>query len=86
MTSLMKHSSGFCAPGFEAVREAFERNFDHHGEIGAAVSVCLDGKPVVDLWGGVPDSESGRTWREETAVVVFSCTKGAGRTMPAYGV
>lgn len=76
MTSSMKHSSGFCAPGFEAVREAFERNFDQHGEVGAAVSVYLDGKPVVDLWGGIADSESGRPWREETAVVVFSSTKG----------
>src|SRR5437868_1596502 len=38
---------GFCAPKFEDVRTEFQRNFEDRGEIGAAVSVCIEGKPVV---------------------------------------
>jgi hypothetical protein len=46
---------GTCAPGFEGVRDAFVGNFAERGELGAAVSVHLDGEPVVDLWGGWAD-------------------------------
>ena len=67
---------GFVTPGFEPVREAFARNFAERGEIGAAVCVYRDGRPVVDLWGGLADAESGRLWREDTLALVFSTTKG----------
>lgn len=60
--------------------KAFERNFSDYGETGAAVSICLDGKPVVDLWGGTADRDSGRPWTEDTMVVVFSTTKGVAAT------
>ncbi|WP_454762249.1 serine hydrolase domain-containing protein [Caulobacter segnis] len=66
---------GFCAPGFEVVREAFERNFREHGELGAAVAVRRAGEVVVDLWGGQADAH-GRPWEEDTLAVVFSTTKG----------
>ena len=36
---------------FEAVKEAFARNFADHEEVGAACCVYRDGVPVVDLWG-----------------------------------
>jgi hypothetical protein len=35
---------GTCAPRFAKLREAFERNFVEDGEVGAAVSVTLDGR------------------------------------------
>ena len=44
---------GGTAPGFEAVQEAFQANFDKHGEVGAACCVYVHGRPVVDVWGGV---------------------------------
>jgi CubicO group peptidase (beta-lactamase class C family) len=69
--------AGDVEPGFEGVDEAFRRNFDEHGEIGAAVCVMLDGRPVIDLWGGIADTESGRPWDRDTLTVVFSSTKGA---------
>lgn len=72
--------NGICAPQFGEVAEAFERNFSDYGEIGAAVSICLDGKPVVDLWGGTADRASGQPWSEDTMVVVFSATKGMAAT------
>jgi CubicO group peptidase (beta-lactamase class C family) len=68
---------GFCEPRFTAVGEEFERNFALRGEVGAAVTVIVDGEPVVDLHGGVADPESGRPWTDDTLVHVWSCTKGA---------
>lgn len=66
--------------GFEPVREAFEANFSQHGDIGAAVCVYQYGRPVVDLWGGVADPETGRPWTRGTLQLVYSATKGATAT------
>ena len=61
---------------FGGVADAFRANFSEHGEVGAAVCVYADGRPVVDLWGGIADRESGRPWERDTIVLVYSCTKG----------
>jgi len=71
---------GRCEPGFEAVSDAFTRNFADYREVGAACCVYLDGHPVVDLWGGLADRESGRPWSEDTIVLVYSSTKGVTAT------
>ena len=68
--------SGTVEPGFEAVRQAFEDNFNDHGEVGAACCVYLDGRPVVDVWGGVADQKKDRPWDEDTLTLVYSTTKG----------
>ncbi|MFD0415849.1 serine hydrolase domain-containing protein [Streptomyces sp. NPDC127108] len=46
---------GTVSEGFEPVRDAFVRNFTALGERGAGVVVYRDGRPVVDLWGGIRD-------------------------------
>ncbi|MDQ6836180.1 MAG: beta-lactamase family protein [Actinomycetota bacterium] len=66
---------GFTAPGFEAVREAFEANFRRRGELGAACAAYLRGECVVDLWGGYRDAH-GRPWERDTLVMVYSTSKG----------
>ncbi|MFD5257492.1 serine hydrolase domain-containing protein [Streptomyces bobili] len=71
---------GEVAAGFEPVREAFAANFAQHGDIGAAVCVYQYGRPVVDLWGGVADPETGRPWTRDTLQLVYSATKGATAT------
>ncbi|MFE7574869.1 serine hydrolase domain-containing protein [Streptomyces sp. NPDC057521] len=71
---------GEVAAGFEPVREAFAANFSQHGDIGAAVCVYQHGRPVVDLWGGVADPETGRPWTRDTLQLVYSATKGATAT------
>ena len=43
----MTEIRGSVASGFEAVREAFEANFDQHGEVGAAFSVYVDGATML---------------------------------------
>src|SRR6476660_6353172 len=67
---------GWVATEFEPVLDAFTRNFDERGEVGAAVCVYVDGRPVVDLWGGQADARTGTPWREDTIVLVYSSTKG----------
>ena len=71
----MPQIQGHCAPDFEPVREAFERNFAELGERGAAVAIRHEGELVVDLWGGAADL-AGRPWTADTMAVVFSTTKG----------
>jgi CubicO group peptidase (beta-lactamase class C family) len=63
--------------GYEAVRDAFAGNFTGRGEAGAACAVYVDGRKVVDLWGGVADHVTGRPWTEDTVNVIWSATKGA---------
>ena len=65
---------GTCKPGFEAVRDAFEANFDEGLEVGAAAAVTLDGEFVVDIWGGDSDTD-GTPWQRDTIVNVYSTTK-----------
>lgn len=70
----MPDVGGFCDPAFEPVREAFVANFDR-GEIGAACSVVIDGRVVVDLWGGWADEDRTRPWRRDTLVNAYSVGK-----------
>lgn len=60
---------------FEELAEVFEKNFELHDEVGAGFSVYLEGDKVVDLTGGVANSE-GRAYDEDTLQMVFSTTKG----------
>ncbi|MFE4966470.1 serine hydrolase domain-containing protein [Streptomyces sp. NPDC056660] len=73
--------NGEVAAGFEGVREAFAANFGQRGDVGAAVCVYRDGLPVVDLWGGVADPDTGRPWERDTLQLVYSATKGATATV-----
>ncbi|WP_405391877.1 beta-lactamase family protein [Streptomyces sp. NBC_01102] len=72
----MPHIHGHCDDRFVAVRDAFAANFAERDELGAAVTVLLDGSPVVDLWGGWADKDRTRPWERDTVVNVWSTTKG----------
>jgi len=76
MTTTAIEIFGDCAPGFEPVKAAFERNFSEHGEVGGAVAVTIDGESKVDLWGGYADKARSRAWERDTIVNVYSTTKG----------
>ncbi|MGE0383971.1 MAG: serine hydrolase domain-containing protein [Gammaproteobacteria bacterium] len=67
---------GTCDARFAAVREAFIENFTARGDCGAALCISIDGRPVVDLWGGWADAAHTRPWTPETIVCVASTTKG----------
>jgi len=78
VTNLVEGSkaSGYVEPGFEGVRQAFDDNFAEHGEVGAAVAVYVEGRKVVDLWGGVRQVDTELPYDEDTLQLVFSTTKG----------
>ena len=59
---------GVIEPGFEPVREQFERCFAELGETGAGFAAIAGGRVVADLWGG-------DGWERESVVQVFSVSK-----------
>lgn len=73
-------TEGTVDPAFAAVRDIFEASFADGQNWGAGVSVVIDGRPVVDLWGGIADPRTGRRWQRDTACVTFSCTKAVTAT------
>ena len=68
---------GSCAPGFEAVRAAFEHNHRSGSEMGSAVAVTLKGQLVVDLWAGqiTTDHSPLTDWDRNTVITTWSVTK-----------
>jgi len=66
---------GSCDARFEGVREAFAENFRSRREVGAAVAVVVEGRPVVDLWAGHADMAGTRPWQRDTLANVYSTTK-----------
>lgn len=81
---------GFVESGFEPVREAFASNFgtgsapppsgwgepgEDPGDLGAALCVILDGRVVVDLWGGWADVAGTRPWERDTLANIYSLGK-----------
>src|SRR6476619_2779408 len=71
----MTTTLGFCADGFEPVRDALEKQLESGEELGASICVTVDGEPVVDIWGGHTDQDRTTPWTEDTIVNVFSITK-----------
>ncbi|MCG8591411.1 MAG: beta-lactamase family protein [Proteobacteria bacterium] len=68
--------AGTCDSAFEPVREALHANFRDHDEVGAGVCVLIDGRTVLDLWGGHCDAERRRPWQRDTLVNAYSVGKG----------
>ncbi len=65
---------------FSGVEDAFRENFSRFPEVGAALCVYVDGKPLLDIWGGHADAARTRTWERDTLVNVWSTTKGITAT------
>ena len=63
------HVHGTCDSAFGRVREAFTENFRRFDEVGASLAVVVDGKPVVDLWGGYADAALSRAWERDKAEI-----------------
>ena len=62
----------------QRLKPLFQENFEKFRELGAAVSVWQNGKPVVDLYGGFRDARRENPWTGDTLVLVWSATKGIG--------
>ena len=81
---------GVCAPGFEAVREAFAANFTDApqglNEQAARFSVVRDGEAVVDLWAGHADTARTIPFTDQTLTPVFSTGKAVMALLMATAV
>ena len=73
----MSDINGVVEDGWGPVADVFRANFKDGKDLGGAFCVYVDGRPVVDLWGGVADRETNRPWDRDTVVAVASTTKGA---------
>ena len=78
--------SGFVAPGFEAVQDAFAENFARGEEQGAGFAVIKDGEVIIDLHGGWADRAGERPWDAGTIVPVYSTTKGIAALVLAMAI
>jgi len=67
---------GECDPKFDGVLDAFVENFEKRDELGASACITLEGRTVVDLWGGRV-AVDGTPWTRDTISIIFSATKGA---------
>lgn len=70
------HVAGTYAPEYRAVADAFVENFKVEDEVGAACSIVLDGRTVVDVWGGWRDAARAKPWDAPTTVCMMSVAKG----------
>lgn len=66
---------GTCDPAFSRVREVFAAQVEAGEGSGEAVAVVVDGKTVVDLWGGYRDKALTQPWAEDTMVCLYSIGK-----------
>jgi CubicO group peptidase (beta-lactamase class C family) len=71
----MAEISGFCDPKFVAMKDILSRSIDSGDDLGASVAVTINGKFVVDMWGGWADTEKKAPWNEDTITNVWSTTK-----------
>ncbi|MET4078857.1 serine hydrolase domain-containing protein [Janibacter sp. UYMM211] len=66
---------GHTDPRLTGLRDALAAMVDSGEELGAAISVDLDGETLADIWGGHADVARTRPWERDTIVNVWSTTK-----------
>ena len=66
---------GICDERFSGMRDVLQANLDSGADVGASVAVTLDGKFVVDMWGGWADAGKTTPWAKDTITNVWSTTK-----------
>ena len=87
MTALPDLADCACLPKFEPVRQAFLANFGgDFPELGARFVACIEGEPVLDLWGGHADRARTLPFDPRTLAPVFSTSKAVTSLMLAWRV
>ena len=71
----MTEIHGHCEDRFAAVRDVLAGSIDRGDDVGGSFAVTIDGKTVVDIWGGHADAEKTRAWEKDTIINVYSTTK-----------
>src|SRR6266487_2704270 len=70
----------------QRLKPLFRENFEKFGELGAAVSVWQNGKPIIEVCGGFRDARREHPWMSDTLVLVWSATKGIGSACLLHAV
>lgn len=73
--------SGAADPRFAGAIRLFSQLFPGRRFGGGALSVYVDGVPVVDVWTGWSDRAGTQRWTADTGAMVFSATKGIASTV-----
>lgn len=71
----MAQIDGTCDAKFDGMKDALSDLIDSGEDLGASVVVTIEGKPVVDIWGGWKDEAKTQPWERDTIVNVWSTTK-----------
>ncbi len=79
--ALPRGVQGAADENFGCAVRAFAQMFPWRRLGGGALSVYLDGEPVVDVWTGWSDRRGERHWDADTGAMVFSATKGVASTV-----
>ncbi|KAJ5203839.1 beta-lactamase [Penicillium cinerascens] len=71
----MAEVQGYCDSKFNPVREILQQRIASGDELGASLCINVDGKTVLDLWGGHMNVAQTKEWTEDTITGVWSSTK-----------
>ncbi|MBO0676417.1 beta-lactamase family protein [Mycolicibacterium sp. S2-37] len=72
---------GAADENFACTLRGFSELFPGRRFGGGALSIFLNGDPVVDIWTGYSDRRGTRYWTADTGAMVFSATKGMASTV-----
>jgi len=71
----MAEISGTSAPEYGRLGALLSDSLDAGADVGASVSVTVEGETVVDIWGGWVDEAKTAPWERDTITNVWSTTK-----------
>jgi CubicO group peptidase (beta-lactamase class C family) len=80
-SGLPAHVHGAADPRFSCAVRTFTKLFPGPRFGGGALSVYVDGEPVVDIWTGWSDRHGEAPWTADTGAMVFSASKGLASTI-----
>ena len=62
-------------PRFEGLRGVLDGHIAAGSDVGSSFCATIEGKTVVDIWGGHADEARTRPWEKDTIINVYSTTK-----------
>ncbi|KAL4864442.1 hypothetical protein BDV12DRAFT_11836 [Aspergillus spectabilis] len=71
----MASVEGHCDDRFASVRESLASRLTSSAELGASICVTINGKTVVDIWGGHATPARDQPWTRDTITPVWSVSK-----------
>ena len=74
-TDSMAEIHGTSGTEYNKLGELLSSSIDEGTDVGASVSVTVEGETVVDIWGGWADEAKAAPWEQDTITNVWSTTK-----------